>query len=157
MRIYTLRQLRNEKPWGVLPLVTTNGCFDLLHVGHLRVIEYAKTIEPGGWLLVLVNSDASIQSIKGPDRPFICEAHRSRLVAALRAVDGVLVFKGQTPCEVLRQLPVSVHVKGGDWRREDLPETKIIEANGGRVEILAREDGPSTTDIAIRVMNGPAR
>jgi glycerol-3-phosphate cytidylyltransferase len=115
----------------------------------LRAIEYAKSL--GGWLLVLINSDASIKAIKGEGRPFIPENDRARLLAALRAVDGVMIFRGRTPCEVLGQLKPAIHVKGGDWKAEDLPETKIVEAAGGRVVILPRDEGPSTSEIAERV------
>jgi glycerol-3-phosphate cytidylyltransferase len=147
--IWKLREIVEARPWGEKDLVTTNGCFDLLHVGHLRVIEYAKSL--GGWLLVLVNSDASIQALKGEGRPFVPEADRSRLVAALRAVDGAMIFRGRTPCDILGQLRPAFHVKGGDWRKQDLPETRIVERYGGRVVILPRDEGSSTSEIAERV------
>ncbi len=126
-------------------VVTTNGCFDLLHVGHIRYLEEARRL--GDILLVGVNSDACVRRIKGPDRPVVRDVERAEILAALACVDYVTVFDEPTPCELLAALRPNVHVKGGDYAPEDVIERDVVEKYGGRVVVGIRVPAQSTTDI----------
>jgi rfaE bifunctional protein nucleotidyltransferase chain/domain len=126
-------------------VVTTNGCFDLLHVGHIRYLEEARRL--GDLLIVGVNSDASVRRIKGPDRPVVRDVERAEILAALACVDYVTVFDEPTPCELLAALRPDVHVKGGDYAPEDVIERDVVEKHGGRVVVGIRVPAQSTTDI----------
>lgn len=131
-------------------LVFTNGVFDLLHAGHVRYLAEARAL--GDVLIVGVNSDASVRRLnKGPERPLNSAEDRVAVLEALRAVDGAVVFDEDTPIELIQLLRPDVHVKGGDYTKEQLPETAIVEAYGGRVEILPYLDGRSTTDLVRRL------
>ena len=138
----TLRASLDATPGRV---VTTNGCFDLLHVGHLSLLRQAKAL--GDILVVAVNDDASVRCIKGPSRPVVPAAERAELVAALEPVDYVVLFGEDTPERVLAAIRPDVHVKGGDYRAEDLPEARVVEENGGAVIIIPLVPGHSTTEI----------
>ena len=116
-------------------VVFTNGCFDILHVGHMTYLEEAK--EFGDYLFVGVNSDESVKRLKGPTRPINSEVDRAELLAGLKAVDYTVIFTEDTPVELIGELKPSIHVKGGDYKKEDLPETKVVESYGGRVEIVS--------------------
>jgi D-beta-D-heptose 7-phosphate kinase/D-beta-D-heptose 1-phosphate adenosyltransferase len=130
-------------------VIFTNGCFDILHVGHVRALEAARAL--GDILVVGVNSDASVRRLKGARRPLVPQAERAEMVAALRSVCYVTLFEEDTPVETLALLQPDVHVKSGDYRAEDLPETPTVLAHGGRVEIVPFVEGLSTTDIVARV------
>jgi D-beta-D-heptose 7-phosphate kinase/D-beta-D-heptose 1-phosphate adenosyltransferase len=130
-------------------IVFTNGCFDLLHVGHLRLLEEAKAL--GNVLVVAVNADASVRQLKGPTRPIIGAEHRAAIVAALTCVDYVLIFDDPTPHRLLEAIRPDVLVKGGSYRRDEVVGREIVEAYGGRVGITSRIDGVSTTQILARV------
>lgn len=131
-------------------LVFTNGVFDLLHVGHVRYLRQARDL--GDLLIVGVNSDDSVRRLnKGPERPLNAAEERIELLEALRWVDGAVEFAEDTPIELIRQLRPEVHVKGGDYRVEDLPETRIVHEYGGRVEILPFVAGRSTTSLVNRM------
>lgn len=131
-------------------LVFTNGVFDLLHVGHVRYLRQARAL--GDVLIVGVNSDESVRRLnKGPERPLNSAEDRIEVLEALRWVDGAVEFSEDTPVELIRQLMPEIHVKGGDYRVEDLPETPIVEAYGGRVEILPFVVGRSTTSLVNRM------
>ncbi|MCC7434330.1 MAG: D-glycero-beta-D-manno-heptose 1-phosphate adenylyltransferase [Methanoregulaceae archaeon] len=131
-------------------LVFTNGVFDLLHAGHVRYLAEAR--ELGDLLIVGVNSDSSVRRLnKGPERPLNPAEDRVEILEALRAVDGAVVFDEDTPIELIRVLKPEVHVKGGDYRKEQLPEAEIVEAYGGRVVILPFLPGRSTTDLVRRM------
>lgn len=131
-------------------LVFTNGVFDLLHAGHVRYLAQARAL--GDQLIVGVNSDASVRRLnKGPERPLNPAEDRVAVLEALRAVDGAVVFDEDTPIELIRLLEPEIHVKGGDYTKDQLPETAIVEAYGGRVEILPFLDGRSTTDLVRRL------
>lgn len=129
-------------------VVTTNGCFDLLHVGHLRLLRQAKAM--GDVLVVAVNDDDSVRRFKGPSRPLVPAAERAELVAALEPVDYVVLFSEDTPNRTLAAIRPAVHVKGGDYRAQDLPETEAVEKGGGRVVIVPLVPGHSTSDLARR-------
>jgi D-beta-D-heptose 7-phosphate kinase/D-beta-D-heptose 1-phosphate adenosyltransferase len=130
-------------------VVFTNGCFDILHVGHARALEAARAL--GDVLVVSVNDDASVRRLKGVERPLVPQAERAEMVAALRSVTYVTIFEEDTPVETLAVLRPDVHVKSGDYRAEDLPETPTVLSYGGRVEIVPFVEGLSTTDIVARV------
>jgi len=128
------------------PVVFTNGVFDLLHAGHVHLLEAAR--REGGALIVGVNSDASARRLgKGEHRPAVAEADRARLLAALAAVDCVVVFDEDTPLEVIRRLRPDVLVKGADYARDDIVGGDEVEAWGGRVVRVPVVKGKSTTDL----------
>lgn len=126
-------------------LVTTNGCFDLLHWGHIQYLNEAKAL--GDLLLVGLNSDASVKRLKGPTRPLNPELVRARQIASLECVDYVVLFEEDTPEAFLEMVKPDIHVKGGDYRVEDLPERKVVEAGGGQVRVVSLVPGFSTTSL----------
>lgn len=130
-------------------VVFTNGCFDILHVGHLRYLNEAKAC--GDILIVGVNSDASVKRLKGPTRPINNEYDRAEMLTGLKAVDYTVIFTEDTPVELIGELKPSIHVKGGDYKKEDLPETKVVEKFGGEVRILSLIDGKSTTNVVNKI------
>ena len=131
-------------------LVFTNGVFDILHAGHVDYLERARAL--GDALVVGLNSDASVRRLgKGPGRPVNTLNDRMRVVGALRCVDFVLSFDEDTPEALIAKLQPEIHVKGGDYKPEDMPETKVVEAYGGRVVILSFVEGKSTTQIIERL------
>lgn len=129
-------------------LVFANGCFDLLHPGHLHLLQSARAL--GDSLLVAINSDASVRGNKGPDRPLIPAAERAEVLAALEFVDYVLPFEEPTPAEVIAGIVPDVLVKGEDWGENEIVGRETVEAAGGRVVRLALEPGWSTTAILQR-------
>lgn len=133
-------------------VVATGGCFDVLHAGHLATLETARAM--GDCLLVLVNSDASVRRLKGTGRPVSAEQDRVRLLRGLRCVDAVVVFDDDTPTATLAQVRPDVWVKGGDYRGEDLAEARVVQAGGGRVEVVALQPGRSTTSVLDRLEGG---
>jgi rfaE bifunctional protein nucleotidyltransferase chain/domain len=130
-------------------VVFTNGCFDLLHPGHVRLIEAARDF--GDVLAVAINSDAGVQRLKGPQRPIIPAVDRAALLASLAAVDAVAIFDEETPCELLRSLRPDVLVKGSDWSHW-IAGREIVEAAGGRVQAIPVEPGYSTTDLVSAIL-----
>ena len=134
-------------------LVFTNGVFDILHAGHVRYLEQAR--ELGDLLIVGLNSDASVRRLgKGPERPINSEEDRAAILAALRCVDGVVLFDEPTPESLISQLRPDVHVKGGDYREEDLPEAPIVRSYGGDVVLLPLLEGRSTSSIIRKLSEG---
>lgn len=133
-------------------IVFTNGCFDLLHAGHVAYLEEARTL--GDRLVVAINDDASVRRLKGADRPFNDAADRARVLAALRAVDWVTVFDEGTPEALLEAVVPDVLVKGGDYAPEDVVGADLVRARGGHVAVLGLQPGRSTTGIAERVRRG---
>lgn len=130
-------------------VVFTNGCFDILHVGHLRYLNEAK--RQGDILIVGVNSDASVKQLKGSTRPINNEIDRAEMLSGLKAVDFTVIFDELTPIETLDKLKPSIHVKGGDYDKNTLPETSTVEKNGGEVRILSFIEGKSTTNIVNKI------
>jgi rfaE bifunctional protein nucleotidyltransferase chain/domain len=130
-------------------LVFTNGCFDILHVGHVRYLAAARAL--GDALLVAVNSDASVRALKGPGRPLMNEAERAEMLAALASVDFVTVFEEESPRRLIAELLPDVLVKGGDYALEEIHGREEVEAAGGRVLTLPFVEGASTTGIIERV------
>lgn len=126
-------------------LVTTNGCFDLLHTGHIRYLYDAAQL--GDILVVGINSDESVLRLKGPSRPIQKEHDRFFQISAIKAVDYAFIFCEADPCPFLEILRPDVHVKGGDYAPEKLPETKVVERYGGRIAIMPFTDGYSTSRL----------
>ena len=126
-------------------LVFTNGCFDLLHPGHIRYLEKARAL--GDALIVGLNSDRSVKQLKGPARPIFPEAERAEILAALESVDYVTVFDEATPQELIASLAPHVLVKGGDWDANEIVGRKEVEAAGGRVVSIEHHAGHSTSDL----------
>lgn len=130
--------------------VLTNGCFDLLHVGHLRSLQAARAC--GDFLVLGLNSDASVQALKGPSRPIVPEADRAELLDGLACVDYVTIFDEPTACELVAAVRPRVYVKSSEYADKPLPEREVVEANGGRVELVTIHVGHSTTDLVARVL-----
>ncbi|MDR3258337.1 MAG: D-glycero-beta-D-manno-heptose 1-phosphate adenylyltransferase [Fusobacteriaceae bacterium] len=130
-------------------VVFTNGCFDILHVGHLRYLEEAKN--QGDVLIVGINSDTSVRQLKGSTRPINGEMDRAEIIDGLKPVNFVVIFNELTPIEILDELKPSIHVKGGDYTKDQLPETEIVEKNNGEVRILPFIEGKSTTTIVNKI------
>lgn len=126
-------------------VVFTNGCFDLLHVGHVRSLEQARGL--GDRLVVAVNSDASVQRLKGPERPLVGQRQRAEVLAALACVDWVVIFGEDTPLAVIRALRPDVLAKGGDWKLDEIVGREDVESWGGRVVRLREIPGARTTAI----------
>src|SRR5215813_14757775 len=131
-------------------IVFTNGCFDLLHPGHIYMLSQAKSL--GEVLVVGINSDASVKRLKGVQRPILNETERVLLLSALEVVDYVTIFSEDTPLEMIRLLRPQVLVKGGDWSPEVVVGREVVEAEGGRVVVIPYQAGFSTTDIIARVL-----
>ena len=132
-------------------VVFTNGVFDILHVGHLTYLEEAR--ELGDVLIVGVNSDRSVKTNKGDKRPINPEKNRAEMLLGLKFVDFTVIFDEKTPENLLSLLKPDIHVKGGDYKQEDLPETEIVEKNGGEVKILSFVDNISTTEIINKIID----
>jgi len=127
----------------------TNGCFDLLHPGHVSLLESARA--EGDALIVAINSDASVRTLKGPSRPVIPEAERAEVLLGLDAVDAVVVYDEPTPLRVIEALLPDVLVKGADWALEEIVGREEVEAAGGRVVRVPLVEGCSTTKILERI------
>ena len=130
-------------------VVFTNGCFDLLHPGHVLYLAEARRL--GDALVVALNSDASVRRLKGAGRPILNESERAEVLAALAAVDWVTIFDEDTPRPLIAALLPDVLVKGGDWAIEEIVGREEVEAAGGRVLALPYLEGSSTTDIIERI------
>jgi D-beta-D-heptose 7-phosphate kinase/D-beta-D-heptose 1-phosphate adenosyltransferase len=136
-------------------IVFTNGCFDLMHVGHTRYLQAAKDM--GDLLVVAVNSDASVRSLsKAPDRPIVSEAQRAEVVAALGCVDYVILFDEPDPQGLIAALQPDVLVKGGDWAVERIVGRETVEARGGVVRTIPLVPGVSTTSLIHRIRSTTA-
>jgi len=131
-------------------VVFTNGCFDILHAGHTRYLREARKL--GDALILALNSDSSVRSIKGPMRPIVPEAERAEVVASLDSVDYVTVFDELTPLELIEDLRPDVIVKGGDWAEKDIVGAEAVRKWGGRVAVMPEIEGASTTNIIDKVL-----
>ncbi len=130
-------------------VVFTNGCFDILHAGHVTYLAEARAL--GDHLIVAVNSDRSVRSIKGPSRPINPEDQRAAVLAGLETVDSLVLFDEDHVLDLLRELKPQVYVKGGDYRLEDLPEYPLVTGYGGVVRVLSLVAGVSTTNLIERI------
>jgi D-beta-D-heptose 7-phosphate kinase/D-beta-D-heptose 1-phosphate adenosyltransferase len=133
-------------------VVFTNGCFDLLHVGHVRYLRQAKNL--GDLLVVGINSDSSIRRLKGPARPVQPQQDRSELLAALACVDFVTLFDEDTPLTLIELLRPDILVKGADWPPERIVGKAIVEQGGGRVVTIPYVEGASTSELIKRIREG---
>lgn len=132
-----------------LTIAFANGCFDVLHVGHVRYLEGAR--READRLIVAVNSDASERALKGPGRPILDQASRAELVDALRSVDYVTVFDDLTVARLLERLRPDVHCKGTDYTMDSVPERDVVRAYGGRIAIVGDPKDHSTRDLLTRI------
>jgi rfaE bifunctional protein nucleotidyltransferase chain/domain len=156
--IYSLSELQQaiaNAPDQWRPLVFTNGCFDLLHAGHVRYLQVAKSF--GRSLVVGLNSDQSVTTIKPqqpglPSRPLIPETQRAEVLAALKPVDAVVIFPETTATRLIQALQPDVYVKGGDYTQSTLPEAPVVQAYGGRIELVKVEVHTSTTGLIDRIL-----
>lgn len=137
-------------------VVFTNGCFDILHLGHVRYLQDARAL--GDILVIGVNSDESVRRLKGPERPVVPEEERVEILAALECVDYVTIFSEETPVELITTLKPDIHTKGGDYKPDDLPEAEAVEKAGGRIEIVSytttATQGFSTSNLIGRIKKG---
>lgn len=130
-------------------VVFTNGCFDILHAGHVRYLEKARAL--GDCLVLGLNSDASVLRLKGPSRPVNREEDRAEVVGALKSVDYVTVFDEPTASELIALVKPAVYAKGGDYTLDTLPEAKIVQSYGGEVAFIDLVEGRSTTNIIEKI------
>lgn len=162
----TALSLNNEKPLLTLQeakrfvtmhqqqgrtVVFTNGCFDILHAGHVQYLNKAKAL--GDVLIVAINTDASVKRLKGEKRPINTEQDRAYILKNLKAVDAVLLFEDDTPLSVIEALLPDVLVKGADWAVENIVGKDIVEAHGGSVQTISFLDGRSTTNTIEKILN----
>lgn len=134
-------------------IVFTNGCFDLIHIGHVRYLMEAKKF--GDVLIVGLNSDESVRSIKGNLRPVNPQKERAEMLAAMEMVDFIAVFDEDTPAELISIIKPDTHVKGGDYSPDQIPERKVLESYGGKLEIVNMVEGYSTTRLIEKIKNLP--
>src|SRR5574344_830942 len=146
-----IKNLINEIHKSGKTVVATNGCFDILHVGHVRYLEKTKSF--ADYSIVLLNSDKSVKSIKGPTRPINNENDRAEILSALRCVDYVVLFDEDSPKNLLDEMKPDVYTKGADYTMETLPEADIMRKNGTRVEFIKFVEGKSTTKTIEKMRN----
>lgn len=133
-------------------IVFTNGCFDILHVGHVEYLNKARSF--GDCLVLGLNKDASVRGNKGPSRPINNELNRAKVAGALQAVDYVVLFGEKTAENLIAKVKPDVYVKGGDYTLATLPEAKIVQSYGGRVEFIQMVAGCSTTNVIKKIQGG---
>lgn len=156
--VYTLRELERSiasDPDKWRPIVFTNGCFDILHCGHVRYLQAAKNL--GRSLVVGLNSDDSVQAIKPqqpglPPRPIVPENQRAEVLAAIKPVDAVVIFSEITAIKLINILKPDIYVKGGDYQVETLPEAPAVIAGGGKISLIEIEVPSSTSAIVKRIL-----
>ena len=132
-------------------IVFTNGCFDLIHIGHVLYLEDAKSL--GDKLIVGLNSDTSVSRLKGAHRPIKDEYNRSHILAALASVDAVIVFENDDPLTLIKDISPDILVKGGDWRPDQIVGSDFVLSNGGEVRSLRFVEGYSTTKMEEKIKN----
>ncbi len=133
-------------------IVFTNGCFDIIHAGHVRYLTAAKNF--GDVLIVGLNTDESVRKLKGASRPINNQADRAEVLLGLKAVDHVIYFGEATAENLIGEVKPAVYVKGGDYTLEMLPEAKIVQSYGGRIELVNLVAGHSTTNIVEKILTG---
>ena len=141
----TLESINKEK------IVFTNGCFDILHPGHIHILEVSKSY--GDILIVGVNSDDSIKKLKGPTRPKISQKDRLRILSSIKYVDYVLLFEEETPLKLIEKIKPNFLVKGGDYSLEDIVGAEFVENNGGQVKIVKLLEGHSSSSLIDKFEN----
>lgn len=138
-----------RKARGDKKLILTNGCFDVLHIGHIRYLKEAKSY--GDILLVAVNSDTSVRKLKGEGRPVVSEMERAKIIASLRFVDYVVIFTETDVCSIIREIEPDIHCKGGDYREDNVPEREEVIRNGGIIKIAGGEKLRSSSDLIKKI------
>ena len=154
-KIYTLSDLKTRiEQWKSAKekIVFTNGCFDILHKGHLEVL--AKTADLGNRLIIGLNSDSSIKNLKGGNRPIVDENSRAILLAALSFVDAVVLFSEQTPLNLIAEIKPDILAKGGDYKITEIVGHEVVQQNGGEVITIPLIEGCSSTNIIDKIQNG---
>ena len=154
-KIYTLSDLKPRiEQWKSAKekIVFTNGCFDILHKGHLEVL--AKTADLGNRLIIGLNSDSSIKNLKGGNRPIVDENSRAILLAALSFVDAVILFSEQTPLNLIAEIKPDILAKGGDYKITEIVGYEVVQQNGGEVITIPLTEGFSSTNIIDKIQNG---
>ncbi|HET8861406.1 D-glycero-beta-D-manno-heptose 1-phosphate adenylyltransferase [Marivirga sp.] len=141
--------IKKRQGWNDQKVVFTNGCFDILHLGHVDYLE--KAAAKGAKLIVALNTDASVSKLKGPSRPINNEQARARIIAALSFVDAVVFFFEETPLSLIKQLIPDVLVKGSDYEVSNIVGADIVMQNGGKVETIELVKGYSTTNIINKI------
>ena len=141
-------RVRDARDRG-MTVVLANGCFDVLHAGHVRYLEAAKSI--GDMLVVAINSDEQVATLKGAGRPLLPESERAEIVAALAAVDLVTIFNEPTVAELLLAIKPDIHAKGTDYTEDTVPERDVVRSFGGRTAIVGDPKDHSTSDMIRRV------
>jgi len=141
-------EIENKKEDGEL-IVFTNGCFDILHVGHIRYLKKAASL--GDKLVLAVNSDSSVRELKGNNRPFVPQEERLEMLAALEMIDYLVLFSEIDCRSVLEELKPQIYVKGGDYRIEDLPEAETVYSYGGKIVLITEVKGRSTTNLIKKI------
>ena len=131
-------------------IVFTNGCFDIIHAGHVRYLTTAKNF--GDVLIIGLNTDESVRKLKGASRPINTQADRAEVLLGLKAVDHVIYFGEQTAENLIAEVKPDIYVKGGDYTLETLPEAKIVQSYGGRVELINLVAGRSTTNVINKIL-----
>lgn len=144
MTIQEINDLRDQRK-----IVFTNGCFDILHVGHIRYLQEAKAL--GDVLVVGLNSDDSVKRLKGPERPLQTQDDRKELLLALKAVDAVFIFDEDTPLNLIQKIQPHFLVKGGDWAEDQIVGAEFVKSMGGQVKSLPFSPGKSTTNIVNKI------
>ena len=153
MKIKTIEQIRKiaaELKKQGKKIVTTNGCFDVLHIGHIRYLKVAKKL--GDVLIIGLNTDSSVKQYKGDKRPLMPEDERAEMLSALEFVDYIVKFSERDPRNLLDAIKPDIHVKGGDYKMEQIIEKDVVEKNGGKVVLLPLVHGKSTTNIINRII-----
>ena len=145
-----LRDLYNSTHIQGKKLVFTNGCFDILHTGHIKYLEEAKSL--GDILIVGVNSDRSARILKGPGRPITADDERAKIIASIYCVDYVVIFDELTPIQLISELKPNIYVKGGDYKVKSLPEYETLTAYGGEVRTLCFIEGQSSSNIIKQII-----
>ncbi len=153
-KIYTLLDLEKQiEKWRSAgdKIVFTNGCFDILHKGHIEVL--AKTSNLGNRLIIGLNSDSSIKNLKGENRPILEEDSRALLLAALQFVDAVILFSEKTPFQLISEIVPDILSKGGDYKIEEIVGYEVVQQNGGKVITIPLTEGFSTSNIIDKIQN----
>jgi glycerol-3-phosphate cytidylyltransferase len=150
IKLKELKQIVNKLKKDGKKIVLTNGCFDILQIGHVRYLEEAKKL--GDMLIVGVNSDESVRILKGKGRPIMPEKERAEILSALECVDYVVIFYEITPKYLIEQLKPDIHVKGGDYAMDEIPESKLVVSLGGKTVILKEIEGKSTSALIQKIL-----
>jgi glycerol-3-phosphate cytidylyltransferase len=150
IKLEELKKIVNKLKKEGKKVVFTNGCFDILHIGHVKYLEEAKKL--GDMLIVGVNSNESVRLLKGKGRPIMPEEERAEIVAALECVDYTVIFYETNPENLIAKFKPDIHVKGGDYAINKIPETKLVESFGGKTVILKEIEGKSTSAIIQKIL-----